>query len=106
MSCRKAPFLAPSIVVILKGPDVGQDGDDLAFREGAAECRHRAGFAVADARDDEIVAALGSRQLRPLALRAAAVLVAKAAHRGKQGGSVEVVGRGLGRWRSRGPGGR
>src|SRR5260370_14359562 len=107
MSCQKAPSScaaqrprkALSIGVVLKGTDVGQDGDDLAFREGAAECRHGAGLAIADARDDEIVAALGSRQLRPLALGAAAVLMAKAAHGGKQSRSVDVVGRRLGRWR-------
>src|SRR5258707_3402096 len=95
-----------SIGVVLKGADVGENRDNLAFREGAAERRHGAGFAIADARDDEIVAAFGSRQLRPLALGAAAVLVAKAAHGGKQGGSVDVVRRRLGRRRSRGLGGR
>src|SRR5260370_41761012 len=78
----------------------------MAFREGAAESRHGAGLAIADARDDEIVAALGSRELRPLALRPAAVLMAEAAHGGKQGGAIDVVGRCLGRWRSRGLGGR
>src|SRR5258706_4014731 len=98
--------LRHSIGVVLKGADVGENRDNLAFREGAAERRHGAGFAIADARDDEIVAAFGSRQLRPLALGAAAVLVAKAAHGGKQGGSVDVVRRRLGRRRSRGLGGR
>src|SRR5260370_9466189 len=78
----------------------------MAFREGAAESRHGAGLAIADARDDEIVAALGSRELRPLALRAAAVLMAEAAHGGKQGGAIDVVGRWLGRWGSRCVGGR
>src|SRR5262245_5124967 len=98
--------LRSSIAIVLKGANVGQDGDDLAFREGAAECRHGAGLAIADARDDEIVAALGSCELRPLALCAAAVLMAKAAHGGKQSGAIDVVGRRLGRWQSSGLGGR
>src|SRR5713101_7898674 len=94
---RSELLLALSLTIVLKCTDVGQDGDDLAFREGAAECRHGAGLAVADARDDVVVAALGPRQLRPLAFRAAAVWVAVAAQGRKHSRAIDVVGRCLGR---------
>src|SRR5215467_8733873 len=91
-------FLAPSISIVLKGTDIGKDGDDLAFREGAAERRHGARLAIAYAGDDELVAALRSRQFRPLALGPPTILMAKPADARKQGGAVDVAGRRL-RWR-------
>src|SRR5579871_4711612 len=77
--------------VIIKRANVGQDCDDLAFGERAAKRRHRAWLAVADSRDDEIVAARRSGKFRPPARGTAAVLVAKAAHGREHGLAVDVV---------------
>ena len=52
---------------------------------------------VLDPLDNVFVAALGAGELRPLALGATAVLVAKAAQGREHGGAIDVIGRGLGR---------
>src|SRR3984893_11373679 len=89
--------LRHSMVIVLEGTDVRQDGNDLAFRERAAERRHGADLTVLDPLDNVFVAALGAGQLRPLAFGAAAVLVAIAAQGREHGWAVDVVGRCLGR---------
>src|ERR1700719_176848 len=89
--------LRHSITIVLQGADVGQDGNDLTFRERAAERWHGADFTLFDALNDEFVAALGVGQLRPLPFSATAVLVAKAARGREHGGAIDVAGRCLGR---------
>src|SRR5215470_18322902 len=97
MSYPSSVILRHSIAIVIEGTDVSQDGNDLPFRKTAPERRHGAGLAVPDAVDDVFVAAFGAGQLRAPACRAAAVLVAIAAHGREHGGSINIVGRCLGR---------
>src|SRR3984893_11124292 len=94
---ERSVVLRHSITIVLQGADVGQDGNDLTFRERATERRHSADFTAFYALNDEFVAAFGAGQLRPLAFGAAAVLVAIAAQGREHGWAVDVVGRCLGR---------